>query len=190
MATTTKLVTYEEWLAMPVVDDATEEVVNGEIRILPPPKITQTLVVHALARALERQLDAETFYVLDTQFGLIIRLAPLTSRVPYIAVFRKSAIVVVDGYVRSAPELIIEVLSPANRWDEREEKLRDYESLGVPEFWVVSPHARTFEIWRLQNGKLTSAATWRDGILRPIRFPEAAVDIASIWPGQSSDKIE
>ena len=33
MATTTRTVTYEEWLNMPVVDDAIEEVVNGEIRI-------------------------------------------------------------------------------------------------------------------------------------------------------------
>jgi hypothetical protein len=34
MATTTRTVTYEEWLNMPVVDDAIEEVVNGEIRIV------------------------------------------------------------------------------------------------------------------------------------------------------------
>jgi len=34
MATTTRTVTYEEWLNMPMVDDAIEEVVNGEIRIV------------------------------------------------------------------------------------------------------------------------------------------------------------
>ena len=34
MATTTRTVTYEEWLNMPLVDDAIEEVVNGEIRIV------------------------------------------------------------------------------------------------------------------------------------------------------------
>ena len=28
-------VTYEEWLRMPEVQDAIEEVVNGEIRIMP-----------------------------------------------------------------------------------------------------------------------------------------------------------
>jgi hypothetical protein len=30
------MVTYEEWLNMPVVKDAIEEVVNGEVRITPP----------------------------------------------------------------------------------------------------------------------------------------------------------
>ena len=29
----TRTVTYEEWLHMPVVDDAIEDVVNGEIHI-------------------------------------------------------------------------------------------------------------------------------------------------------------
>jgi Uma2 family endonuclease len=33
----TKTVSYEEWLRMPEVDDQIEEVVNGEIRLMPPP---------------------------------------------------------------------------------------------------------------------------------------------------------
>src|SRR5258708_6218984 len=114
MATTSKLVSYEEWLNMPVVEDAVEEVVNGEIVRMPPPKITHTLVVNALKEVLSEQLDRRTIYVLDTQFGLVVRRDPLTSRVPDLAVFRKSAMVVIDGYIHSAPELVVEVLSPAN----------------------------------------------------------------------------
>jgi hypothetical protein len=44
MATTTRTVTYEEWLNMPVVEDAIEEVVNGEIRIMPPKLATDRVV--------------------------------------------------------------------------------------------------------------------------------------------------
>jgi Uma2 family endonuclease len=182
MATTTKLVTYEEWLTMPEVNDAIEEVVNGEIQIMPPPKFKHTLIVHALRRALEGQLDARTVYVLDTQFGLIIRREPLSSRVPDIAVFQKSNLVERDGYIYSAPELIVEVLSPANSRSEREGKLRDYESLGVPEVWVVSPEGRTFEVLQLKDGKLATTALLREGQLRPIQFPHVTVDIASVWP--------
>jgi Uma2 family endonuclease len=182
MAISAKLVTYEEWLTMPVVEDATEEVVNGEIRIMPLPKIMHALIVNALKRALDRQLDPEEVYVLDTQFGLIIRRSPLTSRVPDLAVFRKSSFIERDGYIHSAPELIVEVLSPANTRSERAEKLQDYESLGVPEVWVVSPAARTIEVMLLDAGKLTSVATLRVGPLRPSQFSEAVVDIASVWP--------
>jgi Uma2 family endonuclease len=182
MATTTKLVTYEEWLNMPEVQDAIEEVVNGEIVIMPAPKFEHALVVNALREALAGQLDRKTVWILDTQFGLIIRRDPLASRVPDLAVFRRSNLVVVDGYVHSAPELVVEVLSPANTRSERQAKLNDYESLGVPEIWVVSPEARTFEVLHLIDGKLKTVALLREGVLQPTQFPEVSVDIASVWP--------
>src|SRR5579862_9175233 len=110
-----KTVTYEEWLRMPVVGDATEEVVNGQIRIMPPPKWTHSLIVRNLRRQIESQVDDRLVMVLVEQFGLVIRRRPLTSRVPDLAVFEKSTIVEQDGYIHSAPQLIVEVLSPANQ---------------------------------------------------------------------------
>lgn len=38
-----RTVTCEEWLAMPQVEDSIEEVVNGEIRIMPPAKLLHAL---------------------------------------------------------------------------------------------------------------------------------------------------
>jgi Uma2 family endonuclease len=133
MATTPKILTYEEWLTLPEVEGV-EEVVNGEIRKMPPAK-----VIHALS-----------------------------TRVPDIAVFIRGNVVEKDGYIHSAPELVVEVLSPANMRSERAEKLQDYESLGVPEVWVVLPEAQTVEVLL--------------GHLKPTGFPEAVVDIASLWP--------
>src|SRR5215472_7056804 len=143
MATTTKLVTYEEWLNMPEVQDAIEEVVNGEIITMPAPKLPHAFVVENLRDVLGGQLDRHIFRIYVTQFGLVIRRDPLTCRVPDLAVFRKSTMVVIDGYIHSAPELTVEVLSPANTRSERQEKPRDYESLGIPEVWVISGEART-----------------------------------------------
>src|SRR5579864_1573081 len=132
MGTTTRTVTYEEWLNMPVVEDAIEEVVNGEVRTMPPKKWKHGLIVQNLARALDRQVNEHEVLVLTTQFGLIIRQRPLTSRVPDLTMLVKKNIVEQDGYIHSAPELVVEVLSPANTRVERAEKLRDYESLRVP----------------------------------------------------------
>src|SRR5664279_423252 len=72
-------------------------------------------------------------------------------RIPDVAVFRKSTIVEQDGYIHSAPQLVVEVLSPGNTRRERERKLADYASLGVPEMWVVSPEARTVEVLYLES---------------------------------------
>jgi Uma2 family endonuclease len=172
-------VTYEEWLRMPEVTDATEEVVNGEIRITPPQKWVHGETVENVRDALSDQLDRRKFRVITAQFGLVIRKAPLTSRVPDLAVLERSTIIEQDGYVHSAPQLVAEVLSP----DERiEAKLADYASLGVPEVWVVSPEARTAEVLHLENGHLRSVGAAADGALTPRLFPHVAVGIASLWP--------
>jgi Uma2 family endonuclease len=182
MGTTTRTVTYEEWLNMPVVEDAIEEVVNGEVRTMPPNKWKHALIVENLSRALDRQVNEHEVLVVTTQFGLIISQRPLTSRVPDLAMFVKKDVVERDGYIHSAPELVAEVLSPANTRAERAEKLRDYETLGIPEVWVLSPEARTFEVLHLLEGKLRTVQILTQGQLSPRRFPGVAVEVSSIWP--------
>jgi Uma2 family endonuclease len=181
MATTSKILTYEEWLALPEVEGV-EEVVNGEIVKMPPNKWNHARIVETLARQLRAQSDPEATHVVTSVFGLVVRREPLALRVPDLAVFHVKGIIEQDGYIHSAPELVVEVLSPANTRAERTEKLRDYESLGVPEVWVVSPEAQTVEVLLLQDGRLTTFALLREGHLTPKHFPKAAVDIAAIWP--------
>jgi Uma2 family endonuclease len=179
--TPTKTVTYEEWLTMPEVSDEIEEVVDGQIVRMPPPKWKHTRIIHALSAALREQAGPELLVVTE-QFGLIIRKRPLRARVPDLAVFYKRDIEEQDGYIHSPPALIAEVLSKANRLPERETKLRDYAALGVPEVWVLSPEARTFEILHLEDGKLRTVSTLREGQIRPLKFPNVVVDAASVWP--------
>ena len=181
MATTPKVITYEEWLKLPEAEGI-EEVVKGEIRKMPPNKWNHARIIEELARQLRAQLDPEAVFVVTSVFGLVIRRDPLTTRVPDMAVFIRENVVEQDGYIHSAPELAVEVLSPANTRVERTEELNDYESLGVPEVWVVSPEAQTVEVLLLNEGRLSTATLLREGQLRPSHFPAAIVDAASIWP--------
>jgi Uma2 family endonuclease len=181
MATTPKTLTYEEWLALPETEGI-EEVVNGEIRKMPPNKAIHADTVENLADLLKERLDRRTVRVRVSNFGLVIRRDPVTVRVPDIAVFVREKEMKEDGYFHSAPELIVEGLSPGNTRAEREEKLADYASLGVPEVWVVSPEAQTVEVLWLQDGRLVPTAIVRAGELTPMHFPAARIDIAAIWP--------
>jgi Uma2 family endonuclease len=182
MATSSKTLTYEEWLILPEVEGV-EEVVNGEIVKMPPHKLPHACAVEILADLLRAKLDDRTVQVIVATFGLVICKEPVTVRVPDMAVFIRSNVLERDGYIHSPPELVVEVLSPANTRSERAAKLQDYESLGVPEVWVVSPEAQTVEVLRLNaDGRLATTALLREGQLKPVRFPEASVDIAAIWP--------
>jgi Uma2 family endonuclease len=119
----TKLVTYEEWLQMPEVSEGIEEVVNGEIQVLPAPKWKDATIIENLRDLMAPQIDRQLVRIAVSQSALVIRKRPLTTRVPDLAVFERSSIVERDGYIHSAPQLIVEVLSPANRREEREGKL-------------------------------------------------------------------
>ncbi len=177
-----RTVTYEEWLRMPEVEDAIEEVVNGEIRIMPAPRWIHSEIIDRVHWEIISQVDRNAVAVKISQIGLIIRRAPLTSRVPDLAVFERSTVVEKDGYIHSAPQLVVEVLSPANTRSKIAEKLADYASLGVPEAWLFSPEAKTVEVLYLEEGRFVRVGLLAEGILRPKHFPQVKVDIDAIWP--------
>ena len=182
MATATKTLSYEKWLTMPIVEDAIEEVVDGEIRLMPPNKTTHAKIVQALTAAFVRQLDESKIQIYGSTFGLVIRKEPLTCRVPDLALFIKANVVEEDGYVHSPPELIIEVLSPSNTPARVREKLLEYEALRVPEVWVLLTDVRTVEVFRPRGDKLEKVALVKDGRLSAQYFPEASIDVNAVWP--------
>jgi len=177
----TGTVTYEEWLRLPVTSGR-EEVVDGEIRVMPPNKLPHARVVQALDAALGRQLDPAATEYFSSIFGLVIRRDPLTCREPDLAVFNRSTMVERDGYVHSAPQLVIEVLSPAESQREIDRKLLDYQAIGTDEVWLIRPEAAAVEIPLLENGRLTRSAILADGTLEPTRFPHVQIRISEIWP--------
>ena len=180
-STISKIVTYEEWLRMPVTKRK-EEVVDGEIITMPPPIPEHAFIIEELNTTFVLQLDRKVFRILSSVFGLLIRQQPLRVREPDLAVFIRKNIVIRDGLFCSPPELLVEVLSPSNTRKEMAQKIEDYESIGVPEFWILSPEARNIEVLQLLDGKLRTTAIVNQGQLRPLRFPQAVVDVASIWP--------
>jgi Uma2 family endonuclease len=167
---------------MPEVSDGIEEVVNGEIRQLPPPKWIHAEIVENLADAMRAQVDRQRIKIRISLFGLVIRKRPLTTRVPDLAVFDTATLVEQDGYIHSAPLLIVEVLSRANRPTERADKLADYAELGVPEVWVFSPGSRSVEVLLLENGAYRSSGEPAPAALTPTLLPSVRVEVAAVWP--------
>lgn len=176
----TKLVTYEEWLEMPEAKD--EEVVNGEIRIMPMAKAQHARIITRLHNSLTAQLDPLRFELLSSSFGIVISVSPLTCRNPDLAVFDLATASEVDGYFRPAPELAIEVLSVRNTPKDIRLKIAEYSRAEFPELWVLSQENRSVEVLLLQDGRLQRKALLTEGLVQPSRLPRVAVDVAAIWP--------
>ena len=73
MGTTTRTVTYEKWLNMPVMDDAIEEAASSEVRMTPPNKWKYALIAENVALGVPQvwapSPEARTFEVLQLQEG-------------------------------------------------------------------------------------------------------------------------
>lgn len=52
------------------------------------------------------------------------------------------------GYLEVAPELIVEVLSPDDRWQDVRQKLEEYFAIGVERVWIVEPKNRAVLVYR------------------------------------------
>jgi len=174
--------TYEEWLRMPPVEDGTDEVVKGELRFMPPTHYPHAEIIQNLIDAIVSQIDKKYVRILGSNLGLMISPDPLTCRSPDLVIFRREKMVIRDGLYWSAPDLVIEVLSPSENRRRKEEKLADYASIGVPEVWLVSPEAETVEVLLLKEGKLERASILAEGELQPTRFAGVAISIPAIFP--------
>lgn len=52
------------------------------------------------------------------------------------------------GFLDVAPDLVVEILSPYDRWTDVMQKLREYFAIGVRLVWVVDPQARSVHAYR------------------------------------------
>lgn len=76
------------------------------------------------------------------------------------------------GHLTGAPELVVEVLSPGvrNEQRDRQAKLKLYESQGVREYWIVDWRLRQVEVYRRDHGMLRLVNTFlaEDEISSPL----------------------
>jgi Uma2 family endonuclease len=182
MATVPRLLTYEEWLRLPPVEDGTDEVVKGELRFMPPTHYPHAEIIRRLIRMMDTQLDEARAIILGSNFGLMISRGPLTCRCPDVAVYWRDRMVIQDGLYWSPPDLVVEIISPSETKRRKEEKLEDYAGIGVPEAWLVSPEAQSVEIRLLSQGKLQTVNILVEGELHPTRFPAVSLPVKALWP--------
>jgi Uma2 family endonuclease len=100
--------------------------------------LIQTLLMEAfLAR--RREWNIRVF----PQQRIRVREQPKTWRIPDLCVmklpYRR------ERFFTEPPLLVIEILSPDDRWSEVRNKVNDYRGFGVPHIWIVDPERR--EVW-------------------------------------------
>ncbi len=67
---------------------------------------------------------------------------------------------ITEARIVGAPDLVVEVSSPATAGYDRREKQDAYAHAGVPEYWIADPASRTVEVLILEGGAYQSAGVF------------------------------
>ena len=59
--------------------------------------------------------------------------------------------IIKDGKIKGAPDLIIEILSPATQKNDLGKKKDIYEKFGVKEYWTVQPKDKSTKVFILNK---------------------------------------
>ena len=87
-----------------------------------------------------------------------------------------------EGLARGRPDLVVEIVSPSSQRYDRVIKLRWYAQIGVPEYWLVDPLARTVERLVLHDGAyVIEASVAEDEVLTPESFEGLEIPLAKLW---------
>ncbi|HEX2641998.1 MAG TPA: Uma2 family endonuclease [Thermoanaerobaculia bacterium] len=121
------------------------ELVNGRVIPMAPTGRPHATIESRLTSRLQIWAD-ETGRgeVMNGEAGIYIRRSPDTVRAADLLFMshERCARCSESGYLDVAPELVVEVLSPEDRWSYVTEKIDDYFSAGVERVWIVDPRKR------------------------------------------------
>ncbi len=175
----TRQISGEELLQMGDIGPC--ELVEGRIVRMNPPgaehgRIEALLIWHLMNVVTTHQ----NAHVLSGETGIYIRRNPDTVRGMDIAVISRQRLPTVadSGYLEVAPELVVEIVSPSDRWQDIEDKISDYFSIGVEQVWVVHPRQQAVYVYRSRSERAVferEATLQGKGVLEGLRLTVAAL---------------
>ena len=150
--------TYEDYRTAP--PDKRYELLDGELLLNPAPNLkhqsVQARLGSRLARFIEERALGQFFFApCDVVLSDTDVVQP---DLLFVSNDRKHLLLGGDN-VRGAPDLVVEILSPATADRDRGYKQGLYGKHGVREYWLVDPAAETVSILRARGGALAVAHT-------------------------------
>jgi Uma2 family endonuclease len=147
--TETTLVTGEELLAMGDIGPC--ELIDGRIVPMSPMGGRHGIIESGLGSALSFFVQQHNLgWVLTGEVGIYIRRHPdrvLGADIVFLSRERWPEDPP-EGFLEGAPDLVVEIMSSNDRWQQVRQKIAEYFSIGVRWVWIVEPENRAVLVFR------------------------------------------
>ena len=183
--------TVEQYLAWQE-DGARYELLEGIPYELNAPTVEHQELVGGLHYALQHYQRERSKNGSGDGVACLILFAPVDVILSDITVVQPDLIVVcnramvVDGRVRGAPDLVVEVLSPSTASRDMKQKHRLYQMAGVPQYLLIYPSYRCAELYSLgADGRYAAPEVLDVGDTLSVQVaPDFILTLADIfgWP--------
>ena len=88
--------------------------------------------------------------------------------------------------IHGAPDLVVEILSPATQRHDRLLKFNRYMRAGVKEYWIVDPDTRSVSVYTLEEGAYHAATVYVADSAVPVGVLEdCVVDLSTVFPAKA-----
>lgn len=136
------------------------ELIQGEVIMLPSPSDVHQDLVLNIALLLRRIMpDGKTVIA-----PMDVYLDEINVVQPDIFWMRPdSQCVNRDGHYYGAPELVVEVHSPATITRDKREKFNLYQAYGVLEYWMIDPAGSYAEVWQRSGAQFARLGIFSAG---------------------------
>lgn len=144
-----KLITGEELLEMGDIGPC--ELIDGRIVPMSPTSLKHGRLEAELSRQLGNFVEARKVGLVVTgEAGVYTRRNPDRVRGIDVAFISKERLAgeLPEGFLQTAPDLVVEIISPSDRWEDMRQKLEEYFAIGVQRVWVVEPENRAVLVFR------------------------------------------
>ena len=162
------------------------EIINGDLYVTRAPHIRHQGVTSKLHVRLENWSEQTGLGSAFEVPGVIF--TPTDAVIPdviWISQERLASNVDDAGHITIAPELMVEVLSPGQKNEQRDKqvKLKLYSLYGVQEYWIANWKFKTLDVYRRDNAQLQLIHTLMvgDTLSSPL-LPGFSVELSQIFP--------
>lgn len=178
--------TYEDYLRWE--GNTRYELYDGEAVALESPSNTHQAVSVALSAQLYNYLEGKKCQIRCAPFD--VRLFEKKDDPPCQVkdVVQPDLIVVCDlekldeRGCKGAPDLVVEILSPATKQQDRRVKFQLYQRAGVPEYWVVDPQKQMVAVHVLEEGEYHSPDVYTANSEIPVTVLEdCTINLAKVF---------